>query len=60
MDDILSEQLMPEKVTTIIQIKEALNNKAHITQSGVNEIKKAHCTFLVETVTEQLAYHYLL
>ena len=52
MDDILSEQLMPEKVTTIIQIKEALNNKAHITQSGVNEIKKAHCTFLVETVAK--------
>ena len=32
VDDMFSVQLLPEKVTNIIQIKEALNNKAHITQ----------------------------
>ena len=33
VDDMFSVQLLPEKVAKIIQIKEALNNKAHITQS---------------------------
>ena len=32
VDDMFSVQLLPEKVTQVIQIKEAPNTKAHITQ----------------------------
>ena len=70
---MLSVQLLSEKVLKIIQIKEALYNKAHIIQSKgyffsekkvpklkeFNEAQKfqKNCSLLVETVKGQFACH---